>query len=460
VFRRTPRLSEFPPYPGNTRFGPFHISYEQDLSEMVTEQVFLYANSTDTAPPAPAQLTRIAGVGSSPVVTYDGTGAYFLDKLAEGTWQLEIYPDAVWVDDPFARTSLQREVSRVLWRRRTIDIRLPDLGQAFHCRKLAPEAEDQTVLSNGTLDVEPGIYQLTREGAPRHEPPSPVEFHAPRQARDAMIVWWQCPDRWRAGTPLPVQVVIADAAIHEVLLHGSRSDGIVMKRVAPYSYGTIIPGDELAGGVCSLGLEVIRATETEPSAAGNGKEIELLPADSPVPLFVADHQQVRLEGQVDRRSKMVAGSRSDRKAVQVSVGSFEPAPAAVHFRNVVPPYMSAWHGALADCNVVVLTARALTEDTDRLELVLLETDTAPWGTEVSLTTEWQEIVVPLDRLRFFSHWSHPAQRGGEGDHFDPRQVNAVNICFGVWLYGPRSSQPHGFEIESILLGRRDLDKAD
>lgn len=274
------------------------------------------------------------------------------------------------------------------------------------------------------------------------------------------IVWWQCPDRWRAGTPLPVQVVIAAADIQEVLLHGSRSGGIMMKTVEPYSYGTTIPGDELAGGVCSLRLEVIRATETEPSATGNGKEIELLPANSPVPLFVADHQQVRLEGQVDRRSKMVAGSHPDRRAVQVSVGSFEPAPAAVHFRNVVPPYMSAWHDALAECNAVVLTARALTEDTDRLELVLLEKDTAPWGTEVPLTTQWQEIVVPLDRLRFFSHWSHPAQRGGEGNHFDPQQVNAVNICFGAWLYGPRSSKPHGFEIESILLDRRDLDKAD
>ena len=38
-------------YPANRRFGPFRVSYEEDLSEMVTREKFLYANTTASAPP-------------------------------------------------------------------------------------------------------------------------------------------------------------------------------------------------------------------------------------------------------------------------------------------------------------------------------------------------------------------------------------------------------------------------
>ena len=46
-------------------------------------------------------LRRIAGYGSSPTVTYEGEGIYFLDKVRPGVWRLEVYPDAVPVRDPF-----------------------------------------------------------------------------------------------------------------------------------------------------------------------------------------------------------------------------------------------------------------------------------------------------------------------------------------------------------------------
>lgn len=46
-------------------------------------------------------LKHIAGVGSSPVVQYEGTGIYFIDKVADNEWKLEVYPDIMNVDDPF-----------------------------------------------------------------------------------------------------------------------------------------------------------------------------------------------------------------------------------------------------------------------------------------------------------------------------------------------------------------------
>ncbi len=163
VFRSTPRLQRFPAYPHNTKVGPLRLSYELDLSEMVTERIFLYANNTDTNPPAPEKLERIAGVGSSPVVHYDGTGAYFLDRIADGIWRLELYPDAVWVDDPFAATSLQREVSRVIWAGRMMQIELPDLGADFSYRYTGPSDSPVGSATAGQMSVQPGVYVLAQK---------------------------------------------------------------------------------------------------------------------------------------------------------------------------------------------------------------------------------------------------------------------------------------------------------
>src|SRR2546425_1111559 len=94
AMHRLPRLRSYGSYPENTRFGDFHVSYDGDLGELVARDAFLYAGSTRAAPPDPVALRRIAGYGSSPVVTYEGEGIYFLDKVRPGLWRLEGFPHA------------------------------------------------------------------------------------------------------------------------------------------------------------------------------------------------------------------------------------------------------------------------------------------------------------------------------------------------------------------------------
>jgi len=71
-----------------------------------SSSAFIYSNSTQSLPKDARSLKRVAGVGDSPVVQYDGTGAYFLDKLQDGVWRLEVYPDVLWLRDPFEKTSM------------------------------------------------------------------------------------------------------------------------------------------------------------------------------------------------------------------------------------------------------------------------------------------------------------------------------------------------------------------
>ena len=50
AFHRLPRLKSFGSYPQNCKFEVFQVSYEQDLSEMIDESVFMYSNDTQSLP--------------------------------------------------------------------------------------------------------------------------------------------------------------------------------------------------------------------------------------------------------------------------------------------------------------------------------------------------------------------------------------------------------------------------
>src|SRR5439155_1260779 len=131
AMRRLPRLRSYGPYPENARFGDFHVSYVGDLGELVARDALLYAGSAQAAPPDRGALRRIAGCGSSPVVSYEGEGIYFLDKVRPGVWRLEVYPDAVPVRDPFEPPSRDKLVTRAISRSWHMTVRLPDLGGGF-----------------------------------------------------------------------------------------------------------------------------------------------------------------------------------------------------------------------------------------------------------------------------------------------------------------------------------------
>jgi hypothetical protein len=131
AMRRLPRLRDWGPYPRNTSFGDFRVADDENLSELVASDAFLYAGSTRSMPPDAPALRRIAGYGSSPVVAYGGEGMYFLDRVRPGVWRLEVYPDAVPVRDPFEPPNADKIVTRVIARAWPMTVRLPDLADSF-----------------------------------------------------------------------------------------------------------------------------------------------------------------------------------------------------------------------------------------------------------------------------------------------------------------------------------------
>jgi len=126
-----PQNAAYGDYPDNLTFGDFRVSYQEDVSELNADDAFMNAGTTRTPPRNPQALERIVGFGSSPLVAYEGTGAYFLDKVRTGVWRLEVYPDEILVKDPFEQPQADKVVSRLLYRTWPMVIHLPDLGNEF-----------------------------------------------------------------------------------------------------------------------------------------------------------------------------------------------------------------------------------------------------------------------------------------------------------------------------------------
>src|SRR5204863_129221 len=109
-------------------------------------------------------LRSIAGYGSSPVVTYDGEGVYFLDKIRPGVWRLEVYPDAVPVRDPFEPPNPGKIVTRAISRAWPMTLALPDLGASFTVQSIAAGNAAPSRAADGRFTVTPGVYVLASAG--------------------------------------------------------------------------------------------------------------------------------------------------------------------------------------------------------------------------------------------------------------------------------------------------------
>ncbi len=164
VAQSVPLNKSYPKFPNDTIFEDFRVSYLQNLSELNRTDKFYYSNHTSTHPVAPEQLKSIVGYGSSPIISYEGTGAYFLDKLEEGVWRLEVMPDAIVVNDPFAKPSLKKEVVTIAWNYWDMTINLPSLQEDFTIIALNRTESFHTQAKGRIIpSIGPGVYLLKRK---------------------------------------------------------------------------------------------------------------------------------------------------------------------------------------------------------------------------------------------------------------------------------------------------------
>jgi len=496
VFRCLPRLKSYGKYPENTKFGPFRVDYEQDVSEMITEHAFLYSNNTATEPPTPGMLQRIVGCGSSPVVDYEGTGCYFLDKLEPGVWRLEVYPDAVWVNDPYGKPRLDREVSRILWRQWPMKICLPDLGPVFVIEAINKGNHFRTMAQQGAFSVRPGVYILKKKGtkASVWNASTPFgqislgEFIAPAEQKGPTMVLHEPPQQLVEGTPWTVstQIVSSDeprrATLYVRRAGQKKFAQHQMQRKKGYLYKATLPADFIKAALLEycVAVQLGEQVRTFPAdVRGEPAEWDfpvvalwetlVVEKEAPVILFDARRDRDKLLfshewGGVPRRIGFVQGMTPSKPALRIDVPGFKAWPKDVSCQHKFGKELEGRRCDLGRFEVLRLRARSGQEPTKKFGIALIELDGTAWGSVIPLTSRWQEICIPLSKLcpmkvaklpegwpPLSRYWSRNLTGGIQQEHLRIQNITAVQISLGARFFPEDANLPHAIELESIIL---------
>lgn len=287
--RSLKRGESYGSYPQDTIFGnSFRVSYAEDLSELNNGEKFYYSNQTNTPPKDASKLVSIAGCGSSPIVDYEGTGAYFIDCLESGVWRLEVMPDAVVVNDPFAKPSLKKEVVSIIYGTWDMALRIPDLGKAFTLTALDKknDRKEETVTNGVICDLRPGVYLLKRNGCTpqqnwkadsRWNSIRIGEFVAPTPRTMDYKVTHTPASIAEAGKALTINAQVAGSVFPDsviiytdkVSFWNKHNPYIKMKRTSGYTYQAILPAADIKEDCFKYNIIVCRGDSTHTYPAGN-----------------------------------------------------------------------------------------------------------------------------------------------------------------------------------------------
>jgi hypothetical protein len=255
------------------KFKSLNISYTQDLAEWITDRQFFYSNNTLNGPSDPSGIEEIAGYGSSPMIKYNGTGAYFMDKMADGIWRLEVMPDAYWIDDPYGPANPKRQKAAVMHNNRTMIINLPSLGPDFNITPLNSTSKLQPFAQNGEIIILPGVYLLKNKLAKGEYLPDHQfnnirlgEFVAPVSNLTQTIIRNFTPDEVTENSPFTIEfdVFSPDSVTGVTITMSSAGRG---KRFPAVKTGTdtyqfYVPADLVSRGFLSYSVTITNEQDT------------------------------------------------------------------------------------------------------------------------------------------------------------------------------------------------------
>ena len=499
AMRRLPRMQSFGRYPDDLTFGDFRVSYANDSSELNADDAFMNAGATTTQPRNARKLERIAGFGSSPAVEYEGTGAYFLDKVRAGVWRLELYPDEVLVHDPFEQPQPGKVVSRLLHRSWPMTVHLPDLGSRFFVTPVNVAPDGQPVAhqaTNSQFSVQPGVWLLSAsEHVNRANLPPRIarvgfaEYHLNERGSYPDLILPLSPTEYPAGKPVEIRARVAsDVLPDEVSLWvraaGTRSFGkaIAMHRSQGNDYvatDVVSPGFHEYVVSARTGTRVLTFPGAVPQQPGDWPfhtdtfwSFRVIPAGTAMRLLDPKKDYARLSfvrpGEQYRVPffQIVPGESADEAALSLSLPNLGPDTperyaGALYIGDIIAARES--DAARADCLEIKLRSVGGTHKT--LQVTLVEQDGSAWSTPVVAGATWSTVTVPLGNLRIsrsihipspypglWNYWrATPANRGRAGDHIHVEDVERLQLAVTANAGQTAGGDAKSVAVESIQL---------
>ncbi|MBU1392992.1 MAG: hypothetical protein KJ856_03755 [Gammaproteobacteria bacterium] len=437
VFRQVPRGFEggsYPTtYPKNNHFADVSLDYLHDVSVLNQPERFYYSNSTDAKPHAPKKLEHIAGVGSSAIVRYDGNGSYFLDKLSDGLWQLEVYPDALALTDPHQNSSLKREAVRLYQASRHLNLTLPDLGQQYWLQGINQgKVQNRTLslqASKGSVKLMPGKYLLAKDRSLFSSTKAKVDDHyyLPPMPHQTLALVHQNLQARNQGDALTFSASVMDAkAIDKVELYVRYLGDSEFKVYPMEAHGSVyrqtltdVKNWQRTGAI-EYAFVVTQAsvqTSFPGNAEGNPNEWDFVKSrgaafyqfewrakGTPVSLFNASFDRDNLIYPQNARSewRFQSGVRDQGLGLQLYIPSLVTSATGSEEDNVLVRISPAKDNGLSQRNLKGYDAVQLRiyadQANEHVSVALLNEHGLAYGAVVTLQAGWQSITMPVADL--------------------------------------------------------------
>ena len=425
VFHRVPRLKSYGAYPADTLFDVFRVSYKNSLSEMNSEEEFYYSNSTETKPLNISKLKHIAGVGNSAIVKYEGSGAYFIDKIKEGVWRLEVMPDAIQIRDPFEKASPKKEVTAIQWQKNKMHISIADLGLNFFINALNDGNHYTTSdgLNTNSTDgfyIPPGSYLLKAKGV-GFDYIGTKEFVAPQPYSTEVFLSHTPYTEVSSGKPFTISAKVAgldtSGKISLELRVGQRWRNIPLLRQTAVDYSAEVPADAVVPGVLTYRIIVQKANNEYSVFPGNNKgnpyawdntnnetwQTIVATDKSGLEIFNTNTDRTNLlQYNPDWRNnsiRFVPAEKTSQLAVKMTAKTLTDKQ-VMGWQFYFGDKLKGRQSELATFSKLVIRVR--TESPVIAKVAMITNDALCFSATINAGSEWSEIKIPLSSLQLDS----------------------------------------------------------
>jgi hypothetical protein len=490
VFHQLPKDKDYGTYPTDSVFDAFHVSYKESISEMNSAGEFYYSGNTLSTPVDIKKLQHIAGVGTSSIIQYKGYGAYFIDKLENGVWRLEVMPDAITIRDPFSKPSPEREVVHIEWQDEPMQISLANLGPDFDIKAINAGNNYQITAANGSFIIKPGTYLLVKKGSSTSKWTDGKmigtiglnEFVAPQPFSKEPYVRQIPATEISAANPYTVKAKIINiSADAKVTLMINRAFGppaaITMEKTTPYDYSATIPAAQIVSGVLTYHILIQQGNKylSFPGGhEGDPSSWDYTNTDSWQTFIAAPQGKLSLfNATTDKENtnsyfpgfgrnggiQFVSGEETGQLAFKASIQSIRKNQ-EMGFQLYVGDKIKNRVPEIAAYSKILVRARMLNGQTGRLRVALINNDAQSYAAYVEADDQYKNIEIPLSEFKPDSSLLVPRPYPGflpvwfKASSFSEINITTTDkleVTAGNDLNPDQYNKPFGIEVESVML---------
>jgi len=433
VFHQVKMGSDFGNYPFNKHFKNFFVDAESDLALLNQKDKFYYSNSTNNKPIDPAKLKHIAGHGNSVLVNYVGKGAYFLDKMEEGVWMLEVFPDVFHIRNPFGQNNQNKHLSILQYNQQKMTVDLLDLGSNFSIHSIKENQFFQGKAKDGKFEIQPGKYLLAPTSSNPNVKPYikyakllKQDFIAPIVKVDSTFINNKTIRRSINGVAVPVKVELYSPdkieAVKVMYLTFKGFEVANMNKSGAFSYSAQIPADvvgDFEGFI--LPYYIIVETDKGMKKFPSGKDghlldqkimdripyqVEILPKKSELKLFEAKKHRFSLRYSYwPDEFDLLSTPKKDEFEWRIGIKSLYKKDPENLDAELIPDYTIRHFldeenivDLLKEGDCLQIKVRSLKAEKMTIQVAVVDKDGVSFGKTIVIDKNIREYVIPLEDL--------------------------------------------------------------